>query len=320
MTLTPMATSINGRGKPILIVESAGANWTSFGSLTFTPTGVTEAMGATVNITSSATNDRLLTATHSFLLGQKVRVAGHSGSTPSINGDWEVTEVSDSTHIKIGVDITAGGTGGTVRRIPDMSNVKVGMRALATKTASPAPARTVWGKITAIDAANWIVTVDKWRQGTTEVTPDSATFSVNGEVIELPYCYELVESFEPDVLIHPLFRTSNLPNRVRTKFFGWKYVAVLDYARHIHADVLISMRPALNLKENDNLVLIPRADKPQHQYNVYHGDTVQLARFGRAPGHKKTVFTFKGKETIPSWPIPESGYGYGYAAHYGTEL
>jgi Putative phage tail protein len=80
---------------------------------------VSHVVSAPVTITSSdAATDRVLTAApHGYVTGNRVRIAGHSGSTPSINGDWVITVV-DSTHFTLnGVDITVGGTGGTVVKL-----------------------------------------------------------------------------------------------------------------------------------------------------------------------------------------------------------
>ncbi len=66
-------------------------------------------------ITSSAISNpgRLLIASHTFKVGDYVVIAGHTGSTPSINGTWQICGVPDATHIDIPVNITTGGTGGT---------------------------------------------------------------------------------------------------------------------------------------------------------------------------------------------------------------
>lgn len=72
--------------------------------------------GGTVAITtSSVANPSVITAAaNSFRSTDTVTIAGHSGSTPSINGD-RVATVSDTTHFTIPVNVTGGGTGGTAR-------------------------------------------------------------------------------------------------------------------------------------------------------------------------------------------------------------
>ena len=50
---------------------------------------------------------------HGLTNGQAVLIAGHSGSTPDINGEQVATVVSTTT-FTIAVNVTVGGTGGTV--------------------------------------------------------------------------------------------------------------------------------------------------------------------------------------------------------------
>lgn len=75
-------------------------------------------IGANVAITSSSTAELLTTAAHGLPVGssgQLIKIAGHTGSTPDINGTWYVASVPSSTTFTIaGVDITVGGTGGTL--------------------------------------------------------------------------------------------------------------------------------------------------------------------------------------------------------------
>ncbi|MCH7553616.1 MAG: hypothetical protein IIC82_06440 [Chloroflexi bacterium] len=68
-----------------------------------------------VNITSSSVADPTVitaAADHGLVTGDSVLIAGHSGSTPSINGDHPVTRINDTTYT-IPVNVTVGGTGGT---------------------------------------------------------------------------------------------------------------------------------------------------------------------------------------------------------------
>jgi hypothetical protein len=70
---------------------------------------------ATVAVTSSsvASPSVITTATHGLVSGQSVTIAGHTGSTPDINGTHIVT-VINATTFSIPVNVTVGGTGGTV--------------------------------------------------------------------------------------------------------------------------------------------------------------------------------------------------------------
>jgi predicted CXXCH cytochrome family protein len=65
--------------------------------------------------TSSPGNPAVITTTaaHNFVTGDTVTISGHSGSTPDINGSRVVT-VTSATTFTIPVDVTVGGTGGTV--------------------------------------------------------------------------------------------------------------------------------------------------------------------------------------------------------------
>ena len=74
---------------------------------------------ATIAITSSSVADPtvLTTAAHGITVGARdvVTIAGHTGSTPSINGTFEATALS-STTLSIPVNVTVGGTGGTLQK------------------------------------------------------------------------------------------------------------------------------------------------------------------------------------------------------------
>jgi len=76
--------------------------------------------------TSVAANDTVGTQTsHALLAGDQIAIAGHTGSTPDINGTWFVrTATAFSNAFTISatpggtvVDITVGGSGGTVTRL-----------------------------------------------------------------------------------------------------------------------------------------------------------------------------------------------------------
>lgn len=73
---------------------------------------------ATVAITSSAVSNPgtfLTAAPHLLNDGDTVIIAGHAGSTPAVAGSYVAT-VIDATHFSIPVNITVGGTGGTLQR------------------------------------------------------------------------------------------------------------------------------------------------------------------------------------------------------------
>ncbi len=69
-----------------------------------------------VTITSSSVanpSNILCAAVHTMSTGDTVIIAGHSGSTPDINGSHTVTVV-DTLNFTIPVNVTVGGTGGTL--------------------------------------------------------------------------------------------------------------------------------------------------------------------------------------------------------------
>ena len=74
---------------------------------------------ATIAITSSSVADPtvLTTAAHGITIGARdvVTIAGHTGSTPSINGTFEFTALTSTTGT-IPVSVTVGGTGGTLQK------------------------------------------------------------------------------------------------------------------------------------------------------------------------------------------------------------
>ncbi len=74
-------------------------------------------VGSAISITSSSiANPSVITsAAHSLQTGDTVLIAGHSGSTPDINGSHVVTVISTTT-FSIPVNVTTGGTGGTATR------------------------------------------------------------------------------------------------------------------------------------------------------------------------------------------------------------
>lgn len=194
---------------------------------------------------------------------------------------------------------------------PSFSMIRAGMRVSSYQTRSGKPDLLVYGKITAVNDTTDTITVSEWVGG---MPTNGKAFAVDGWVIDLPYCYALLETFKPDLLIHNLYRSRKV-----AKLFGWEYSATLDYSKHISADTLINLDPALNMGETDELILIPRVDKPGNCYRVIYGGAVNIQRYGLGDGHSGVVLAFAGCENV-AWPIPTAGYGFQYAAVYGTQL
>ena len=94
------------------LVTSAAQDFASAAASTGADLGTT---GLAVSITSSsvANPTHIITATaHGMVTGDSVTIAGHSGSSPSINGSYTIIRVSD-TEYTIPVNVATGGTGGT---------------------------------------------------------------------------------------------------------------------------------------------------------------------------------------------------------------
>lgn len=64
---------------------------------------------------SSVANPTVITTPtpHGLVNGESATIAGHAGSTPALNGAQVVT-VIDDTHFSVPVNVTVGGTGGTI--------------------------------------------------------------------------------------------------------------------------------------------------------------------------------------------------------------
>jgi DNA-binding XRE family transcriptional regulator len=75
---------------------------------------IIDALGKSVAITSSsvANPSVITTAANTFKSTDTVTIAGHSGSTPTINGE-RVATVTGGTTFTIPINVTGGGTGGT---------------------------------------------------------------------------------------------------------------------------------------------------------------------------------------------------------------
>ena len=79
-----------------------------------------DTLGPPVTITSSsiANPTNILTATaHTFVSTDTVTIAGHTGSTPAVDGERVATRV-DSTNFTVPINVSGGGTGGTARLSP----------------------------------------------------------------------------------------------------------------------------------------------------------------------------------------------------------
>ena len=99
-------------GLIIAQVEQSFATGDNF--LPVPTTGIDIGINAAIT-SSSVANPTVITTTtrHNLKSGQTVVIEGHTGSTPSINGTHVATRLTDTT-FTIPVNVTVGGTGGTV--------------------------------------------------------------------------------------------------------------------------------------------------------------------------------------------------------------
>jgi hypothetical protein len=208
---------------------------------------------------------------------------------------------------------TFSSTTATDSSLPSPSGIRVNQRISSFVVIAGQPNKPTFAKV--LSVAGTTVTVDAWTAG----TPTAAqAWTIDGWVIDLPYCYEMTERFEPDNLVHALYGGSN-GDRLDTEFRGWKYQCTLDYSKYMSGDTLLSLASAFRRDTLKSMILIPHADTPQYQYNVYHAAAIEVGRYGKNLGHRKPVFTFAGKENVASWPILD-GYGSAYATDYGNHL
>lgn len=230
-----------------------------------------------------------------------------------INGDGKprILVIKATAHYTTTGATTFTSTTVTEAGTPSLTAVRAGMRVRSYVVRSGFPPLEVYGRITAVNDSTDAITVAEWVGGT---PTDGQVATVDGYVIDLPYCQALVETFIPDQLIHRLWRS-----RRASIFYGWGYAVRLDYSQWIAADTLIDMYQALNISGSDKIVLIPRVDKPGNSYNVIYDGDISIQRFGRGPGHRGVTFGFVGTENV-AWPIPTQGYGFQYGYTYGTQL
>ena len=229
--------------------------------------------------------------------------------TPRVITETDV--VLQSTNVSFFVD-------GNGRYVADFSSnpdpvdaVQAGMRLSSVAVISGQPNKPIYARITAVDEGNYLLYLDAWVP---TVPAGTSTAQVDGWVIDLPHCQEITETFEADQNIHNLWR-----NRIVSKFFGWKYSCVLDYSGYIKPDTIVDARYMLSKDTNESMILIPHKDKPEFQYNVIFDQPINISPFGIAPGYRKLIFGFKGRETVATLPIAATGYGFGYATNYGVQ-
>ena len=243
-----------------------------------------------------------------------VRIASVTGGNPDINGDHLIIATISTDKFVIDLVFVSAGTGGTVKRLGDaeVNGIVEGMMLEATFTDIDNNIdEHNYAKVTGTEGNK--ILIDEWTFGTPAT---DVVFRITGWIIDLPRCQELTEYFTPDTLIHHLYLS-----KIDVEERGWFYKAELNYAQHIWGQTLLDAKRLFNTQLNTSLILLPRKDAPEFQYNVFFDPqaAIQLAMLGDSMGHRKVTLVFIGKETINNFPILE-GYGTGYGNNYGNEL
>jgi len=196
------------------------------------------------------------------------------------------------------------------------SSIKVGMRIRALKTNAGFAGTLSYAKILSIDAGTKTLTIDEWIGGT---PTNGEKYVIDGWIADLPRCEELKEIFEPDNLIHPLYKS-----RLKVKSFGWKYSAKLNYSTFLSPDVAFDMKEIVTFAisgSNENVQFIPRKEKYGIVYDVFFSDALEAILHQTQKGHKGVVFGLQGKSNVATPPFFSfGGYGTGYGQLYGTQL
>jgi hypothetical protein len=137
---------------------------------------VARELGSNVAITSSATTDVVTSAAHGLVAGDLIRIVGHTGSTPDINGTHYVASVPSSTTFTIGIDITVGGTGGILNKL---------------NTGTTPAAAAVWRRLTGTIVMRRVVDLEEFSDIDVGVYADSLTPMVIAQACEFEWEFKL---------------------------------------------------------------------------------------------------------------------------------
>lgn len=297
---------LTGAGKPRLMVEEA------------IPGGI---------ISSSVVSNPGIIQTvsrHQLRSGQTVRISDHSAEA---NGTHVVT-VIDAYIFTIPVALTVAATGGAFEALseiyestgtttfddthcyetgaPSFSFVKVNGRIKSFRVNGSFTYAT-FGKVLGKDAG--VITIDRWTNGT---PTNGQKFLCDGWIVDLPRTKENPETFTPQYKKHVLYGGDE-GDKIETKFLGYQYVCVLDYSQYAQTEMLIDLAPIIAAGPNDRIIIVPRADAPQFNYEVFLREAFTLSRH-RDKGYKKVLFVFQAKYNVQGYAVREGlGYNCGYS-------
>lgn len=169
------------------------------------------------------------------------------------------------------------------------------------------------GKVTAYDNNTKVVTVAGWSK---DLPSAGKTVQIRDFQIDLPYCQELLEWFEPDVLSRKL-SNGNIDNKKK----GFYYKAILDYSSYMTSTDLESLRSLyrIDFKEAE---FFPRIDNYNLSYIVDIDPESQLefAQLYHQQGHKYVKIAIKGLRRLSEANLysPVTA-GYGDPPYGGSE-
>lgn len=111
-----VAYTVSGAREPGRILQELAAKTLDWDTESSSVDHTADPLNRTVPITSSSVaNPTVITTTvpHGLTTGQTVVITGHTGSTPAISGEYVATVLTTTT-FTIVVNVTVGGTGGTL--------------------------------------------------------------------------------------------------------------------------------------------------------------------------------------------------------------
>jgi hypothetical protein len=305
--IIPSVKVLNGVGTPRIELIS-GIEYTSVGALTHGDYSVVEALGSTVNIVSSTGSPTVLTfaGAHGRVVGDFILISGHT-STPDINGVHMVIAMTDSGTHTITIDAVltvGGGATGTIQRSPAF--ITRGLSIDTRLSGVTSLGEDTWARIDEITSETELSHTG-WSNGV-----PTGTVTINGYIIDLPRCNRMLMKFQPQSIVKNLWRY-----RKKETFEGYWLTVTCDYSSYISGSTLQSLKKILNRLITDSMILTPRLDKPQFNYNVIMPTGFDMELQG-TEGHKGIQFVFESTELV-SFPTG-GGYGFGYGKNYGHQL
>lgn len=200
-----------------------------------------------------------------------------------IKEDYEVRTATSSTYNSVTVDLI----------IPDYIN-----RVLYGQSSEGNP---IYGKM--ISESGLTYGVDEWYGG--QPAANSEIY-YGGRVLDLPYCYELRESFIEDNI-----KVKLTNGNINIKRKGFWYSAFLDYSEFIDADTIKTIEPLLDT--TTEFYLYPRRDNQYINFLCQLDEGIQYRKTRR--GYKNFFLKIKGITRYSNIDLSRAPdvavYGYG---------